>query len=114
MALHEITIYQPQGRNWFQEGMDSLGDRIARAAVLKRLARIRSGNFGQVKSLGEGLWEVKLDVGAGYRLHFFKPSETAVMLLWRGSKRSQRADIRTARAYLRRYREDRKFNGDRL
>lgn len=59
------------------------------------------GNFGDAKGLGGGLWEMRVDVGPGYRLYYTRRGETLYLLLVGGSKASQKRDIARARAMLR-------------
>jgi putative addiction module killer protein len=77
---------------WF----DSLHDRQARARVDVRIRRLSLGNSGDVRPVGEGISELRIDYGPGYRVYFVKRGETVVVLLAGGDKRTQERDIRTA------------------
>ncbi len=68
-----------------------------------RLARIRLGNLGDWKSLGEGIYELRVDEGVGYRLYFTQESNKKIILLG-GNKNTQHKDIAKARKYLQDYR----------
>lgn len=81
--------------NWFA----NLRDKQAKAAISSRLDRIRNGNLGQVRPLRKGVWEIKVDVGAGYRVYYAQSGDTIVLLLCGGDKRSQSADIARAVSY---------------
>jgi putative addiction module killer protein len=92
------------GKRPFAEWLWSLPDLNAAARVQLRLDRLRLGNFGDVRSLGQGLSELRVDVGPGYRVYFFVEGVSVVVLLCAGDKSTQLKDIRRARAYLADYR----------
>jgi len=100
VVLHYLT---PEGRCPFREWIDSLGDAAAKHAVLARINRIRAGTFGDWKSVGGGVYELRVDLGPGYRVYFGRGGKTVVVLLTAGDKRSQDADITRARRYWRDY-----------
>ena len=83
------------GRDLFAEWFDSL-DGEAAAKVTTAVTRISLGNFSNVKGVGSGVFEYKLDVGPGYRIYFGKDGETLVILLGGGTKRRQQRDIDAA------------------
>jgi len=68
----------------------------ARARVLVRIDRLAAGNPGDVKPVGEGVSELRIDYGPGYRVYFKKIGRTIIILLAGGDKRTQAADIKTA------------------
>lgn len=88
---------------WF----DSLRDRQACARIDIRIRRLSIGNFGDVKPVGEGVSELRIDYGPGYRVYFAQRARELVILLAGGDKRSQEADIKTAIKLLRMIKEDR-------
>jgi putative addiction module killer protein len=92
------------GKRPFAEWLFSLSDRNAAARVQIRLERLRLGNFGDVRSLGKGLSELRIDVGPGYRVYFAIEGKSVVLLLFAGDKATQQKDIRRAREYLADYR----------
>jgi putative addiction module killer protein len=65
-----------------------------------RLERLRLGNFGDARSLGKGLSELRIDMGPGYRVYFMVQGKSVVVLFCGGDKSSQQRDIRRAREYL--------------
>ena len=69
------------------------------ARVLARLARVRQGNPGDCKPVGEGVSELRVDYGPGYRVYFGQQGQTLVVLLCGGDKRTQDRDIRLAKLY---------------
>lgn len=80
----------------FGKWIDRLRDIRARARILARIERLRSGNPGDVKSIGDGISEMRVDHGPGYRVYFTKRGTELVILLVGGDKRTQRRDIATA------------------
>ncbi|MBN2804943.1 MAG: type II toxin-antitoxin system RelE/ParE family toxin [Deltaproteobacteria bacterium] len=87
------------GRNIFHKWLCSLKDKVARAKIRVRMNRIRLGNFGDCKSVGEGVSELRLDYGPGYRVYFGRDGFTIVILLCGGSKKTQSNDIKLAHEY---------------
>ncbi|HEY7064057.1 MAG TPA: type II toxin-antitoxin system RelE/ParE family toxin [Chloroflexota bacterium] len=77
---------------WFA----SLRDRQARARIDARIRRLSLGNSGDVRPVGEGVSELWIDYGPGYRVYFVQRGQTLVILLAGGDKRTQNRDIRTA------------------
>jgi len=80
----------------FAKWIDSLSDIRARARILVRIERLTLGNPGDVKPVGEGVSELRIDYGPGYRVYFKKKGQKFVILLAGGDKRSQSKDIKTA------------------
>lgn len=80
----------------FSRWLDALADLQARARVQARIERLAAGNAGDVKPVGEGVSEMRIDVGPGYRVYFTKQGRQLVILLAGGSKDSQARDIRLA------------------
>lgn len=75
--------------------LDGLRDLQARARILARVERLATGNPGDVKPVGEGVSELRIDFGPGYRVYFTKQGPSLVVLLAGGDKRTQAADIKT-------------------
>ena len=76
--------------------LDSLRDVRARARVLVRVERLAAGNPGEVRPVGEGVSELRIDYGPGYRVYLKKRDRTIIVLLAGGDKRTQSRDIETA------------------
>ncbi len=76
--------------------LTGLRDRQARDRILARIRRLSLGNPGDVKPVGSGVSEMRIDYGAGYRLYFVQRGKTVVILLCGGDKRTQAADIALA------------------
>ena len=101
----EIREYlTPGGRNPFREWLHSMKDTNVRAKIRIRLNRIRLGNFGDCRALGDGVHELRMDIGPGYRLYFGKVGQRIVLLLCGGAKGSQDRDIVRAKEYWADYR----------
>lgn len=88
-----------EGKNVFRTWLHKLKDKAARARVRVRLNRVRLGNFGDCKSVGEGVSELKIDYGPGYRVYFARNGATVVILLSGGTKKNQSKDIQLAQKY---------------
>jgi len=82
----------------FNEWLNSLRDREARKRVIKRIARLRGGNPGDYKAVDEGVYELRIDYGPGYRLYVALAGEQLVVLLCGGDKTTQQRDIDQAHA----------------
>jgi putative addiction module killer protein/probable addiction module antidote protein len=80
----------------YAEWFKSLRDPQARARINTRIRRLSLGNPGDVKPVGEGVSELRIDYGPGYRVYFARRRETLVILLAGGDKRTQNRDIRAA------------------
>lgn len=80
----------------FAKWLDGLRDVRARARVLVRVERLADGNPGDVKPVGEGVSEMRIDYGPGYRVYFIQRGEEVIVLLAGGDKRTQEADIQRA------------------
>ena len=94
----EIRLYQTSaGLVPFSEWFDSLDDVRMQQRIDARLARIRLGNFGDAKPVGEGVCELRLDFGPGYRIYFGQEGRTIVILLCGGDKSSHQRDIKKAK-----------------
>jgi putative addiction module killer protein len=81
----------------FSDWMAKLRDHRARAKITARIDRLAFGNPGDVESVGEGVSELRIHTGPGYRVYFVGRGETLVVLLCGGNKRTQARDIKTAK-----------------
>jgi putative addiction module killer protein len=102
----EIREYIEAGRSPFAAWFDEL-DAVTAARVDRYLRRLESGNFGAAKVVGEGVSELRLDFGPGYRVYFGRDGKTLIILLGGGSKRRQDADIAAAVERWKRYKKTR-------
>ena len=85
----------------FARWLDELRDIKARARLLVRLDRLAEGNPGDVKPVGEGVSELRIDYGPGYRVYYKKQGRTIIILLSGGDKRTQKRDIARAQRLAR-------------
>ncbi|QHE94423.1 type II toxin-antitoxin system RelE/ParE family toxin [Pandoraea fibrosis] len=81
----------------FRTWLKGLRDTAAKARILVRIKRAEMGNFGDTKSLGAGLWEMRIDVGAGYRVYYGQDEALTYLLVCGGDKSTQSADIARAK-----------------
>lgn len=88
-----IEIRQTEG---YEQWFDSVRDRQARVRIDARIRRLSLGNPGDVTPVGEGVSELRIDYGPGYRVYFVQRGQALVVLLAGGDKRTQDRDIRTA------------------
>ena len=79
--------------------------RVTAARVEKYVLRLEAGNFGAAKALQEGVFELRMDFGPGYRVYFGREGRAIIILLGGGSKRRQDADIAAAVARWKRYKQ---------
>ena len=94
-----------RGKIPFRTWLASLKDKKTQAIIDARLTRVRLGNFGDCKSLKDGVFELRIDFGSGYRVYFAKDGKSFVLLLLGGDKRTQAKDIETAKKYWSDYKE---------
>ena len=80
----------------FSGWLRKLRDPQARARIIVRIQRMEDGNLGDVKPVGEGVSELRINYGPGYRLYLVRRGETVIILLCGGDKSTQQQDIRTA------------------
>lgn len=94
IRMYQIDLYRTaKGKEPFNDWIESL-DKFVRARIRTRFARIRdTGNLGFYESVGEGVFELKYDFGPGYRVYFGYNTETHLILLLGGDKKSQQRDI---------------------
>lgn len=102
----ELKFYQmPNGKMPFAEWYDTIQDRSVRNRIQKRLDRLEYGNFGDSKSVGEGVFELRFHFGSGYRIYFAEVENTIVLLHCAGDKSSQVSNIQQAKEYWSQYKE---------
>lgn len=103
----EVIIYQIYDKKEpfinFLDSVKSIQDRVR---IMSRIDRIEKGNFGDSKSLGDGLLELRFFFGPGYRIYFGMKGNQVVILLCGGDKSSQVKDIKTARLYWKAFTEN--------
>ncbi len=101
----ELQIYVTEdGRAPFSDWLASLRDTKARAKIRVRLDRVGLGNLGDCHGVGDGVQELRIDYGPGYRVYFGQVGSTIVLLLCGGDKSTQTKDIEQAKRYWSEYR----------
>ena len=80
----------------FEKWHESVKDQKAKIAIARRIERVEHGNLGDTKTLGNGISEMRIDIGAGYRVYFTVREKVVVILLAGGTKGSQQSDIKKA------------------
>jgi putative addiction module killer protein len=102
--VFEIRHYlTAAGKDIFESWLESLGDEVTEARIDARIGRLTRGNFGDCKPVGDGVWELRINLGPGYRVYYAIVARRCVLLLAGGDKRKQSADIARAIAYLKDY-----------
>jgi putative addiction module killer protein len=89
-SIRQTDVFQ----NWFSE----LRDLNARRRIAQRLVRLQAGLFGDVKPVGEGVSELRVDYGPGYRVYFIQRGAELLLLLCGGDKGTQDRDIKAAKS----------------
>lgn len=96
----EVRTYETdEGRRPFTEWLAALRDPRANSRIMARIVRMKAGNRGDWKAVGEGVFELRIDAGPGYRIYCGQDGQTLVLLLCAGDKRTQPKDIQRAHDY---------------
>ncbi len=102
----EIQYYRTSdGQRPFIEWLESIRNVNTQARIQAQLERLEDGNFGDCQPVGEGVFELRIHFGAGYRIYFGQVDNTIVLLLCGGDKSSQTRDIQRAKIYWQEYKE---------
>ena len=105
----KLFRYQRQdGRVPFTDWLNGLRDKRAQARIRLRLQRLVAGNLGDIKAVGGGVSELRLQFGPGYRVYVAQHGSSWILLLCGGDKSSQQKDIETAKRYLQDWKERQK------
>lgn len=108
----EIEIYvASNGKRPFEIWFDDIREILTRAKILTRLDRLKLGNFGDCKTVGDGVSELRIHYGPGFRIYYSKMGNKVILLLTGGDKGSQVKDIKKAKEYLRDYHSREKKDG---
>ncbi|UUZ77807.1 type II toxin-antitoxin system RelE/ParE family toxin [Polaromonas sp. P1(28)-13] len=99
--MYRIEHYLSAGesKDLYIDWLQRLRDSQAKVAVVRRVTRVELGNFGDHKFCRDGVWELRIDVGPGYRVYYALSGHRVVLLLCGGDKRTQDADIARAVGY---------------
>lgn len=109
MSEYTVIHYIENGRDIFEDWRTSLRDSLGKKAIDRGILRFEQGNFGDHKPCREGVWELRIHVGAGYRVYYSKSGNKIILLLCGGSKSTQNKDVDKAVEYLKKYKEDHKW-----
>ena len=93
---YDMNMIEVRQTDEYSDWFANLPDRQARARINARIRRLSLGNPGDVKPVGEGVSELRIDYGPGYRVYFLQRGHEVVILLAGGDKRTQQKDIQTA------------------
>ena len=105
MAQYRVVYYEENGKNIVAEWVQSLKDKRGQSAIYRAIDRVEAGNFGEHRPCREGVWELVIDTGPGYRVYYSVTGITVVLLLCAGTKRTQQKDIDRAINNLRNSKE---------
>lgn len=105
----QYYITKDNGRP-FTEWLDNLRNAKDRGIIRSRINRLRLGNFGDCKFVGDGVWELRIDFAAGYRVYYAKSGKEIVLLLCGGIKKTQQQNIDEAKEYWVEYQSRKKDN----
>ncbi len=90
----------------FSKWLKKLKDTKGRVSIIRRIGRVAQGNFGDHKSVGDEVWELRLTTGPGYRVYYTKKDDEIVILLVGGDKSTQTEDISKAKQLLKEIQDD--------
>lgn len=101
MTAYRIEHYLTAGeqKDLYIEWLRRLRDHQAKVAIIRRVVRLEQGNFGDHKFCRDGVWELRVDLGPGYRVYYAQAGRRFVLLLCGGGKHTQDVDIERAVAY---------------
>ena len=103
----EVQVYQTSnGREPFNDWLTSIRDIETQARIRSRLERLEDGNLGDCQSVGDGVFELRIHFGAGYRIYFGQIGNSIILLLCGGDKSSQRRDIERAKIFWLEYKRE--------
>jgi len=103
---YNYVMYEVKMTKTFSKWLSKLKDMKGRIAVARRIERMSHGNFGDVKSVGTSISELRITTGPGYRVYFAQKSGQVIILLVGGDKSTQTKDIEKAEALLKEYNDE--------
>lgn len=103
----QLKIYRtPNGKEPLITWLERIKDNVTRARIKARLDRLTVNNYGDCRSVGNGVFELRIHYGAGYRVYFGEYEEYTILLLMGGTKGTQQKDIQKAKLYWRAFEEE--------
>ena len=105
MTSSIVQYVTVSGKVPYQDWLGRLRDNAAKASVVRRILRIELGDLGDHRRVGDGVSELRIDVGPGYRVYFASIGKTVIVLLLAGTKSTQTKDIERAKKYWKDYQE---------
>lgn len=103
---HVIVFATEDGKEPYTEWLNHLKDKAGRQRIFARIARLEQGNFGDCEAVGEGVSELRMFFGPGYRVYVGEDGNRIVVLLCGGDKGTQKRDIEAAKRYWKEYKAD--------
>jgi len=100
-VLYKGQTYSLEQTELFADWLADLRDTVGRSRIIKRLVRLSDGQLGDVKPVGDGVHELRMFFGPGYRVYFMQQGEVVILLLAGGDKDSQSRDIERAKELAR-------------
>ena len=98
-----VAFMDDKGNEPYLDWLKQLTDSQTRKRIVQRVTRMTSGNYGDFKSLKDGVFELRFSFGAGYRVYFGEEGDTVVILLCGGDKATQKKDIKKAKEIWKEY-----------
>lgn len=100
LRRNKIELYvDPSGKSPFKKWIGRLKDRRGIERIESRVERVCAGNLGDYRYVGEGVFELRIDYGPGYRLYFSQKTSGVIIILYGGDKSTQEKDIKKAQTY---------------
>lgn len=103
---YEVIHYEENGKDIFYDWLITLRDKRGRLAIERSITRMEEGNFGEHRFCRNGVWELVINTGPGYRVYYSLIGNTVILLLCGGDKSSQQKDISKAVEFLKKYKEE--------
>lgn len=102
MTTYKIEHYlsSADDQDIYLDWLSRLRDKQAKIAIIRRMARVENGNFGDHRYCRDRVWEMRIDIGSGYRIYYALAGQHVLLLLCGGNKRTQDADISRSVIYL--------------
>ena len=101
-----FVMYKIKETVYFSKWLQKLKDIQGKVSILRRIKRVKEGNFGDYKSLGDNIYELRITVGAGYRVYYTQKGDEIIILLLGGDKSTQTKDIAKAKKLAKEYQDE--------